>query len=393
MTRLALRPALLRWFAAHRRDLPWRRTRDPYAILVSEFMLQQTRVAAVEARFSEFLARFPTPAALADAPLDDVLALWSGLGYYRRARNLHAAARALRDHFAGRVPRDAGALRELPGVGAYTAAALASIAFGLPEPLVDGNVARVLSRLFRLRGDPRAPQNARRLLALAGTLVPHDGRAGDWNQALMELGALVCLPRAPRCAVCPAASRCGALREGRPEAYPTPARAAPSVRELHVRVALERNGRWLLRRNGPHEKPAGMYEFPRLALPERAAHGTASTAFSPAAVGEAIRKELGLRVVGLRRLGSFRHQILDRSIAVTAYVGQVAGGTPRRSDARVSWRRLAPDEWRRAPLSAAALRIIGLLGASGQSSARSRQARRSSSAVPASTGRLRSNAR
>jgi A/G-specific adenine glycosylase len=359
--RSSLSPVLLRWFAVHKRDLPWRRTRDPYAILVSEFMLQQTRVAAVEARYAEFLARFPTASALADAPLDDVLALWSGLGYYRRARNLHAAARIVRDRFAGRLPLDARSLRELPGVGAYTAAAVASIAFGSPEPLVDGNVARVLSRLFRLRGEPRAPGNARRLLALAGTLVPHDGRAGEWNQALMELGATVCRPRGPRCADCPVFASCAARAAGRPEAYPSPAPAVSSAKELHVRVALERNGRWLLRRNGPGEKPAGMFEFPRVPFPERTAHGAQRSALPLAKLCKAIEMTLGLRAVELRRLGSFRHQILNRSIAVAAFAGRIAGPARRRHGGRASWCRLFPDEWRRVPLSAAALRMVGLL--------------------------------
>jgi A/G-specific adenine glycosylase len=369
----ALHRRLLAWFAAHKRDLPWRRTRDPYAILVSEFMLQQTRVAVVEARWSEFLARFPTASALADAPLDDVLAVWSGLGYYRRARNLHAAAGIVRDRFAGRLPPDARSLRELPGVGAYTAAAVTSIAFGLPEPLVDGNVARVLSRLFRLRGAPRAPRNARRLLALAGTLVPHDGRAGDWNQALMELGATVCLPRGPRCADCPILAGCAAHAAGRPDAYPSPTRAASSVKEVHVSVALERNGRWLLCRNGPGEKPAGMFEFPRVPWPERAAHGARRTAVPLAMVREAIRKALGVRVDELRRLGSFRHQILNRSIAVTAFAGRISGPAHGRRGGRASWCWLAADEWRRVPLSAAALRMIELLVRAGPPRAASRE--------------------
>ena len=390
-----LRRRLLDWFAAHKRDLPWRRARDPYAILVSEFMLQQTRVAVVVDRWPEFLARFPTANALADAPLDEVLALWSGLGYYRRARNLHAAARILRDRFAGRLPHDAKMLRDLPGVGAYTAAAVASIAFGAPEPLVDGNVARVLSRLFRMRGDARVPRNARSLLALAGTLIPRT-RAGDWNQALMELGATVCLPRGPRCADCPVSATCEARATGRPEAYPTPSRAASSVKEIHVRVALERNGRWLLRRNGPGEKPAGMFEFPRVPSPERTAHSAQRTAHDRTRevveLRAAIRRDLDLRVTDLRRLGEFRHQILSRSITVTAFVGRTAGPAPRALGGG-SFRWLAADEWRRVPLSAAALRMIGLLGRAGQSSARSRQARRSNSPVPASTGRPRSNAR
>src|SRR5690242_17796950 len=181
---------LLTWYAACRRDLPWRRTRDPWAIWVSEIMLQQTRVDTVMPYFERFLARFPTPLALAEAPEDQVLAAWSGLGYYRRARMLHAGARVVADR--AKMPRDREGLLELPGVGRYTAGAIASIAFEEPVGLVDGNVARVLARIFVLEDDMRRA-GMRRAEELAESLVPKDA-PGDWNQALMELGATVCTP-------------------------------------------------------------------------------------------------------------------------------------------------------------------------------------------------------
>jgi len=344
---------LLTWYRRHHRDLPWRRTSDPYAILVSEMMLQQTRVAVVEDRWRRFLERFPDIEALAGASTDDVLALWSGLGYYQRARQLHAAARAIRDRHGGQVPAEAERLRELPGVGAYTAAAVASIAFDRPEPLVDGNAARVLARWFRLRGDPRAGETARRLARHAAELVPQDGGAGEWNQALMELGALVCLPRRPRCAACPVASSCGAAAEGRPERYPGPARTTRPVRESVVRVALEWNGRWLLRRNGAGETPEGLFEFPALPCP--------SGRTTPATVARLVEHRWGWRVEDCRDLGTVRHQILARSIAVRVFTARVIAGPASPSRTAGTFRWAALGGLSELPVSGATLKIARLL--------------------------------
>ncbi|MBI5500348.1 MAG: A/G-specific adenine glycosylase [Deltaproteobacteria bacterium] len=334
---------------------------------MSEFMLQQTRVAAVEERYEAFLRRFPTVRALAEAVVDDVLALWSGLGYYRRARNLHAAARAIMARHGGNVPGDAAELRELPGIGAYTAAAVASIAFGKLEALVDGNVARVLSRIFRLKGDPRAGKPAMRLKEVAERLVPRDGSAGEWNEALMELGAMVCLPRNPRCDQCPLAGDCGARREGRPEAYGGRAKSVKSVREVVMRIAIARGGRWLLRRNGAREKPAGMFEFPVVrGIPPGA---------TLEEVAGVVERELGIALRDVRELGQVRHQILDRAITVRVVAARAvdspspspkAGarevhGKGRARGERFRWVR--SSELGNLPVSAAALRVARLLTA------------------------------
>ena len=198
---------LLDWYERHRRDLPWRRTRDPYAIWVAEIMLQQTRVETVLAYFERFMARFPTLADLAMAPLDDVLKAWEGLGYYARARDLHRAARQVmaRDH--NEMPRTPEALRDLPGVGRYTAAAVASIAFGYDAVALDGNLRRVLCRLFAIDDDPGRPKTQRALERLAELMLP-PGRAGDFNQALMDLGARYCTARSPKCSICPVRPAC-----------------------------------------------------------------------------------------------------------------------------------------------------------------------------------------
>ncbi len=212
-----LRVQLLEWYARNRRDLPWRSTRDPYAVWVSEIMLQQTRVAAVVERYKEFLARFPTLAALAAAPEEDVLALWSGLGYYRRARMMHKAAQYVAEHCQGKLPAASEELRKLPGIGAYTSAAIASIAHGERVAAVDGNVERVLCRLEGWEGSGAAVK--RKVESLAARLVD-PAQPGDFNQALMELGATVCLSRNPQCPVCPLVSHCKTRGEHKTEPRP-----------------------------------------------------------------------------------------------------------------------------------------------------------------------------
>jgi A/G-specific adenine glycosylase len=235
-----LRSTLLRWYDRHRRDLPWRRTADPYAIWVSEVMLQQTQVSVVIPYWETFLHRFPDVPALASAPLDEVLAAWRGLGYYARARNLHRAAQALLEKHGGRLPPEVEALGALPGFGRYTVGAVGSIAFGLPVPLVDGNVARVLARLFALEGSPGNPAWERTLWRLAAALVVGE-RPGDWNQALMELGATVCRPEQPVCLLCPVRIHCRALASGRVDAIPA-VRPRAHRRPLHLAVAVMRRG-------------------------------------------------------------------------------------------------------------------------------------------------------
>lgn len=249
----------LGWYAACRRDLPWRRTRDPWAIWVSEIMLQQTRVDTVTPYFERFMARFPTPLALAETPEDEVLAAWSGLGYYRRARLLHAGARWVSE---SAMPTDRDGLLELPGVGRYTAGAIASIAFEQAVGLVDGNVARVLARLFLIEHDMKGP-GMRRAETLSEHLVPKK-RAGDWNQALMELGATVCTPRAPACDRCPVASSCGARLQDRVDALPVVrSKTRPTPLRVQTLVAT-RDGRVLLARRRSKGLFGGLWEPPSL---------------------------------------------------------------------------------------------------------------------------------
>jgi A/G-specific adenine glycosylase len=255
-----LQKALLTWYEGARRDLPWRRTRDPYAIWLSEVMLQQTRVETVIPYYERFLARWPTVGALAEAPVDDVLAAWSGLGYYRRARMLHDAARAMAP---SGLPADAEGLARVKGIGRYTAGAVASIAYGEAAPLVDGNVARVFARLFAIEDDVRGSKGLARLWALAGELV-HAGDPGAWNQALMELGATVCVPREPRCLVCPVREACLARAAGLERELPRmKAKARPRVQRKWALVAT-RGTSVLLGQRRPDARFGGMWEPPSI---------------------------------------------------------------------------------------------------------------------------------
>jgi A/G-specific adenine glycosylase len=257
------------FYRREQRDLPWRHTRDPYAIWVSEIMLQQTRVATVIPYWQRWMTRFPSVGALAAAPLDDVLAAWAGLGYYSRARNLHAGARWVAAERAGELPRTAGELRAVPGIGPYTAGAIASIAYAERTPLVDGNVARVLARVCGVDDDVKSTAGQKRLWALAGELMvalPRAMTPGELNQGLMELGATVCTPTAPACLTCPLSGQCVARAEGRQAELPRlPARkAAADLRELaSVALWIERRGALLFAQRPVGGLYGGLWELPQ----------------------------------------------------------------------------------------------------------------------------------
>jgi len=258
--------SLKAWFKKSARILPWRKTRDPYAIWLSEVMLQQTRVETVIPYYERFLRRFPDVQALAGGELDEVLSLWSGLGYYRRARELHRCAKEVAELHGGRFPEEASELRKLRGIGAYTAGAVASIAFDRAEPLVDGNVARVLARLYAIEDDVKSTAGSKRIWALASGLVPKE-EPGAFNQALMELGATICTPQNPGCLVCPVRDRCQARLTGRERDLPvvTQKRAVPKVTAF---AAVVRSGKAVLlgrRREGGLF--GGLWEPPMVEVP------------------------------------------------------------------------------------------------------------------------------
>jgi A/G-specific adenine glycosylase len=308
----AIRKALLRWFRAQQRDLPWRRTRDPYAVWISEIMLQQTRVAAVIPYYERFLERFPDFRALAAAPEEEVLRMWAGLGYYSRARNLHRAARQMVE--LGGFPRSYETLRRLAGIGDYTAGAVASIAFGAPQVAIDGNVRRVVTRLS---GDAAVEVRAQ-AEALLDRRHP-----GEWNQALMELGATVCAPRQPRCAQCPVARWCRARAAGLERVLPLSKAKAKPTRRDRTLLVIRRRGRLLL---VPSARVAGFWDLPE--------------PFPGAQIGA--------------RLGAFRH-----AITTSQYVFDVREARCEAPPPGARWWRDA--DLAEAPLATVAKKALALL--------------------------------
>ncbi|MFW5436190.1 A/G-specific adenine glycosylase [Paenibacillus apiarius] len=264
---------LLIWYRANRRDLPWRRHSNPYYTWVSEIMLQQTRVETVKPYFERFIAKFPTVEALADAPEEEVLKSWEGLGYYSRARNLQAAAKEVKTQYGGQVPDDKAKVSALKGIGPYTSGAIMSIAFNRPEPAVDGNVMRVLSRYFRLHDDIAKPATRAHMEHLAQELIP-EGCASDFNQALMELGALVCTPKSPACLPCPVMEHCAGRLAGEELELPVKTKAKPPKPELRYAALIagmgEHAGKVLVRQRPATGLLAKMWELPHLLVPKQA---------------------------------------------------------------------------------------------------------------------------
>ncbi|MCB9874628.1 MAG: A/G-specific adenine glycosylase [Planctomycetaceae bacterium] len=260
----SLRRRLSVWFERNSRDLPWRKTRDPYHVWISEIMLQQTQVVTVIPYFERFIAKFPTISSLATAHEDEVLRMWEGLGYYRRARQLHKAARVIVDEHDGVFPRDAVSVKALPGIGRYTAGAILSIAFEAREPILEANTIRVFSRLIAYRHDTTSTEGQRVLWAVAEDWLPRK-RIGDFNQAMMELGSEICTPRAPLCHECPVAMLCPTRAEGLQDIIPAAKKKTKYEDVVEACVVVRRNGKVLLRRCEEGERWAGLWDFPRLA--------------------------------------------------------------------------------------------------------------------------------
>jgi A/G-specific adenine glycosylase len=311
----AIAKTLLKWYRKNRRDLPWRRTRDPYRIWVSEVMLQQTRVAAVIPYYQRFLDRFPTVAALAAAPEQHLLAAWSGLGYYRRARQLQSAARTVVGEHAGEIPQSLAALRSLSGIGDYTAAAISSIAFGAQHAVLDGNVMRVLTRLDDDPSDIATPATRKALQARAQQLIEAAPlkNPGDFNQAIMEFGATLCAPRQPNCAACPLTSHCKAYNSQTQTQRPIKSRKEKSER-LEIAVAIVRQDGKLLLRQRPKTSTImpGFWELPQVQGPR-----LRNDCFA----------EIGIQTA--QKAGEFRHGITFRSFRGKVYIASLIGARPK----------------------------------------------------------------
>ena len=329
----SVRDRLLAWYDANRRDLPWRagagEEPDPYRVWLSEVMLQQTRVETVRPYFQRWLRRFPTLDDLADAPLDDVLKQWEGLGYYSRARNFHLAVREVRQAFGGRVPADPQAFRALPGVGRYTAGAVMSIAFGREEPLVDGNVRRVFSRLTN------EPSPSDQELWELATAVVAGSRPGDLNQGMMELGATVCTPRAPRCGQCPVADVCQARAAGTQEERPARKKPRAVPHEDTAVAVIHHDGRVLLVRRPLDSRLGGMWAFPSAVRKRNESES--------AGAERAALDVLGLTVQAGSPVGVVTHAFTHVRATYRAVRCTITGGKPRELQCD-GWAWVAPAE-------------------------------------------------
>lgn len=354
---------LLEWYKVQKRDLPWRRHRNPYYIWISEIMLQQTRVDTVIPYFNRFIERFPTVESLADAPEEDVLKCWEGLGYYSRARNLQHAARQVKELHGGEVPNDRDAVFGLKGVGPYTAGAILSIAFNRPEPAVDGNVMRVLSRYFLLEDDIAKVPTRVKMERLAAELIP-EGEASHFNQALMELGALICTPKSPRCLICPVMEHCAARLAGCETSLPVKTKAKPPRPEERLAALVtgsgEHAGRVLIRQRPQSGLLARMWELPHWPAPP--ADGGVSGALPEAAALDRLRRSLRQAGILARPEGhwtaaehTFSHIVWTLQVYICREEDALA--QPLAAEARASYAAAAPAAVEAQP---AAVRLQGL---------------------------------
>ncbi|MEW6439525.1 MAG: A/G-specific adenine glycosylase [bacterium] len=353
-----LQADLLRWYRASRRDLPWRRTADPYRIWVSEVLLQQTRVETATAYYERFLERFPSLAHLARASIEEVLLVWQGLGYYGRARSLHRAARIVMTRHGGKIPRDAGDLERLPGIGPYTARAVSSIAFGRAVAALDGNAMRVLCRLLGLSEDPRRPQVRTGLQRTADSLLPR-GDPSAFNQAMMELGALVCTPARPRCPICPLRTVCQALHRDQVLVLPTRARKPKTPLRHAVVAAAWYRGRLLFRKRPPEGLLAGLWELPGTELDHRKKGG--SGAFQ--SLWDSLRGFVSLERIPCRSALTVRHSYTHfrEELEVIPCRAQPVQNV-RSPRGELGYRWIHPNHLHLYPMTGATRKILKLLG-------------------------------
>ena len=351
--RQSFRRKLLAWFGKHKRDMPWRRTKDPYQIWLSEIMLQQTTVAMAGPKFTAFVAAFPTVYGLAAADEQQVLRMWEGLGYYRRARGLHAAAKVIVAEHDGQLPRDVKSLMALPGVGRYTAGAVASFAYDVSAPIVETNTQRVLARLTGYRHEVVAGEGQRQIWNAAEALLPATG-AGAYNLALMELGALVCKPSDPRCDECPVTAHCAAFAGGLQNEIP---KLAAKVKVTAVRegtVVVRKSGRVLLRQRAKGERWEGMWDFPRFPLDGE------GPLFVRRELVDNVREQTGVVIEPGGLLKTIKHGVTRYRITLECYEARPTGGRVRSTDASpVRWTPLA--DLSGLPLSVTARKIATLI--------------------------------
>lgn len=347
-----IRRRLLSWYGKQARDLPWRKSSDPYQIWISEVMLQQTQVATVIPYFHRFIKQFPTVGKLAAAPQDKVLRLWEGLGYYRRARQLHKAAQVIVQQHQGRFPRQFDDVLALPGIGRYTAGAILSIALDKRLPILEANSRRVLCRLAGFGDDPTQSQSQKFLWTLAEQLLPRK-KVGDFNQSMMELGSEICSLKSPLCSQCPVARLCITNQQGLQGVIPAPAKKTQYEDLREAAVVIRRHGKILLRRCAVGQRWAGLWDFPRFPV--------------AASQGKTLRNELALKVAemtGLRietgsRLTTIKHGVTRFRITLLCHEAECQGGRLRIANG--TWRWISPKQLNDFPLSVTGRKIGHLL--------------------------------
>ena len=361
---------MIAWYRRDGRELPWLQTRDPYRIWISEIMLQQTTVAAVIPYFERFLERFPDVDALAEAPEEDVLRLWEGLGYYSRARNIHRAAQVVARELKSRFPEEVEALQALPGIGRYTAGAISSFAFDRRSPIVEANTLRLYSRLMGMRDDPRSAAGQKRLWEFAQEILPRSS-PGEFNQALMELGARICTPEKPACHECPIRRGCVAFAEGAQAEIPIPARRPTITEVTEVAVAIERSRKFLLLRRLPGERWAGLWDFVRFPWEYAGAGSTSAKRQSPAngasaeQIGNQIAQVTGIVAEVSEKLTEIRHSVTRYRITLACFLAEWREGEPQ-----VESKWVTREELSEFPLSVTGRKIARLLQQEGKKEAR-----------------------
>jgi A/G-specific adenine glycosylase len=337
---------LLAWFKHNARDLPWRRTKEPYAVWLSEVMLQQTQVETVKPYFKRFLGKFPTIAAMAAAEEQEVLRLWEGLGYYRRARQLHRAAQVIVSDHGGEFPRDPVAVERLPGIGRYTAGAVLSIAFDLKRPILEANTIRLFSRLMAFDGDTASSSGQKALWALAESLLP-ERDVGQFNQALMELGSMVCQPREPHCGECPVTLHCRARAAGRERELPRPKPRMKFEDVTECAVVLRRGGKVLVIAGPEKGRWAGLWDFPRFALQAERTEGE---------IEAKVLESTGMKSASLTHLKTWRHGVTRFRITLDCYEAQHVSGRIRKGQ---QW--VAPADLSHFPLNSTGRKLAQLI--------------------------------
>ncbi|MDP2972001.1 MAG: A/G-specific adenine glycosylase [Deltaproteobacteria bacterium] len=315
LTKKRIQTKLLQWFQKNKRDLPWRKTLDPYAIWISEIMLQQTQVNTVIPYYNHFLKTFPTIRYLAKANLSKVLKVWEGLGYYSRARNLHQASRIIANHLKGKIPKTPKDLLSLPGIGRYTAGAVLSIAYNKEAPILDGNVKRVLSRLFVVSGHPKKTEEI--LWPLSESLIPK-GSPGAFNQALMDLGSMTCTPKNPNCLGCPLKNLCQGYLSGKPESYPLRSvkKKVPHIEA--IAAVIQKDGKVLIHQRPPHGLLGGLWEFPNWRIERKKD--------LKEYLRQKVKRQIGLIVKCKEPLGSFKQTYSHFKLTLHVYHCQVVDG-------------------------------------------------------------------